>query len=129
VARLKQHVGRFEIFGLLEASRLHRSIARPRDGSALSFADRLSISRRQVMSPIRVLIEAVLPNPDHLKQKSRWVFPRQRAELSDFPTPDTIKRDSDSHRLGAKPSPPSSQHFSKSDTRKTNFEAAFLASS
>jgi hypothetical protein len=70
VARLKEHVGCFEIYGLLEASRLHRSIARPRDGSALSFADRLSISRREVMSPIRVLIEAVLPNPDHSNKRA-----------------------------------------------------------
>ena len=74
-ARLKRRVGRFAIFDFLEAiyhvyvDWKRRKIARR---SARVFADELGIVRRKSMSPIRVLIEAILPGAD-LKQKSRWV--------------------------------------------------------
>jgi len=74
-AGLKRHVGRFEIYDFLEAIyRVYidwkcRKIAKR---STRTLADELAIVRRKRMSPIRVLIEATLPNAD-LKQKSRWV--------------------------------------------------------
>jgi hypothetical protein len=74
-ARLKQRVGRFEIYEFLEAVYTiysewrRRKVARR---SARMLADRLDIVRRKGVSPIRILIDATLPGA-HFKQKSRWV--------------------------------------------------------
>jgi hypothetical protein len=74
-ARLRRRVGRFEIYDLLEAIyRIYidwkrRKVAKR---AARKLADQLVIARRKGMSPIRVLIEAVLPYAN-FKQKSRWV--------------------------------------------------------
>ena len=74
-ARLRRRCGRFEIYDLLEVVyRVYidwkrRKIAKR---SARTLADEMNIVRRKGMSPIRVLIEAALPNAN-LKQKSRWV--------------------------------------------------------
>jgi hypothetical protein len=74
-AKLQQRVGRFEIYCVLEAIyRVYadwrrRGIAKR---SARELADELPIARRKGRSPIRLLIEALLPNAD-FKQKSRWV--------------------------------------------------------
>ena len=72
---LNRHVGRFEIYGYLEAVysvyigwRLRKNARR----SARALADQLDIARRKGMSPIRILIEATLPRA-HFKHKSRWV--------------------------------------------------------
>jgi hypothetical protein len=74
-ARLKQRVGRFEIYDFLKSVyriyvvwKRHKAAKR----SARALARELSIVRRNGMSPIRVLIEAALPNAN-FKQKSRWV--------------------------------------------------------
>lgn len=73
-ARLKQRCGRFEIYDFVEAvygvyiDWKRRKIAKR---SARMLADAMNIVRRKGMSPIRVLIEATLPNAD-FKQKSRW---------------------------------------------------------
>jgi hypothetical protein len=74
-ARLRRRVGRFELYGLLEAIYRaytdweRRKIAKR---SARMLAREFNIVRRKGMSPIRVLIEATLPDAD-FKQKSRWV--------------------------------------------------------
>ena len=74
-ARLRRRAGRFEMYDLLGAIyRVHvdwkrRKIAKQ---SARILAHRLAIVRRKGMSPVRVLIEATLPEAD-FKQKSRWV--------------------------------------------------------
>jgi hypothetical protein len=74
-ARLKRRVDRFEIYNLLEVIyRVYvgwkrRKIAKR---SARALADEMNIVRRKGMSPIRIMIEATLPNAN-LKQKSRWV--------------------------------------------------------
>src|SRR4051812_1952616 len=74
-AGLKGRAGRFECYGFLEAIyRIYidwkcRKIAKR---SVRALADELNIVRRKSMSPIRILIEATIPNAD-LKQKSRWV--------------------------------------------------------
>ena len=74
-ARLKQPVGRFEIYDFLKAIyRVYidwkrRNIVKR---SARTLADEMNIARRTGMSSIRVLIEATLPSAD-FKQKSRWV--------------------------------------------------------
>jgi sulfite reductase beta subunit-like hemoprotein len=73
--RLGKLVGRFEIYDFLGA--VYRVYARWKDRrvakrSARILARELNIVRREGMSPIRVLIEATLPNAD-FKQKSRWV--------------------------------------------------------
>ena len=74
-ARLKRRVGRFEIYDFLETIyRIYtdwkcRKITKR---SVRTLADEVNIVRRKGMSPIRVLIEAALPNAD-VKQKSRWV--------------------------------------------------------
>jgi hypothetical protein len=72
---LNRRVGRFEIYGLLEAIyhvyidwKRHKIAKR----SAQTLADELAIVRRKGMSPIRVLIETMLPDAN-FKQKSRWV--------------------------------------------------------
>src|SRR5258705_10637210 len=74
-ARLKQPGGRFDLYDLLEAIyriyvdwKKHKVAKR----SARALADEMNIVRRKGMSPIRVLIEATLPEAE-LKQKSRWV--------------------------------------------------------
>lgn len=74
-ARLKRRVGRFESYDFLETiyrvytDWKNRKIAKR---SARTLAEDTNIARRKGMSPIRVLIEATLPNAD-FKQKSRWV--------------------------------------------------------
>jgi hypothetical protein len=74
-AGLKRRAARFESYGFLEAIyRIYidwkcRKIAKR---SARALANELNIVWRKSMSPIRVLIEAVLPDAD-FKQKSRWV--------------------------------------------------------
>jgi hypothetical protein len=74
-ARLKRRAGRFEIYSFLKSIYCvymrwkDRGVAKR---SARSLAQELSITRRKDTSPIRVLIEATLPNADS-KQKSRWV--------------------------------------------------------
>lgn len=74
-ARLKQPVGRFKIYDVLEAIyRIYVDWKRHNiaNRSARMFTDELNMVRRKGMSPIRVLIDAVNPEAD-LKQKSRWV--------------------------------------------------------
>lgn len=74
-ARLRQRVGRFEIYDLLGAIyRVHVDWKRRRIAkrSARILAHRLAIVRRKGISPVRGLIEATLPEAD-FKQKSRWV--------------------------------------------------------
>src|SRR5437660_8381250 len=74
-ARLKRRAGRFEIYELLEPIyRVYFDWKRYKKArrSARVLARELGIVRRKGMSPIRVLIEAILPEAD-LKQKSRWV--------------------------------------------------------
>ena len=74
-ARLKQTVGRFDLYDLLEAIyRVYvdwkkRKVAKR---STRLLTDELAIERRKGMTPIRVLIEATIPRA-HFKQKSRWV--------------------------------------------------------
>jgi hypothetical protein len=73
--RLKRPVGRFEIYEFLkDIYRVYidwkrRKIAKQ---STRAIARELNIVRREGMSPIRILIEAIFPNVDY-KQKSRWV--------------------------------------------------------
>lgn len=86
-ARLRQRVGRFETYDFLEAIyRVYidwkcRKIAKR---SAQTLADGLAIVRRKGMSPIRVLIEAILPEAD-IKQKSRWVRALEYVAYEDVP--------------------------------------------
>ena len=74
-ASLQPRVGRFELYDYLEGiysiyfEWKRRKCARR---LALGLAEELDIAQRKGMSPIRVLIEATLPNA-HFKQKSRWV--------------------------------------------------------
>src|SRR5712671_5740118 len=74
-ARLKQTVGRFDLYDLLEAIyRVYvdwkkRKVAKR---STRLLTDELAIERRKGMTAIRVLIEATIPRA-HFKQKSRWV--------------------------------------------------------
>jgi hypothetical protein len=87
-ARLKRRNGRFELYELLEAIyRVYidwkrRKIAKR---STRKLADAMNIVRRKSMSPIRVLIEATLPDTD-LKQKSRWVRALEYLASEDVPT-------------------------------------------
>jgi hypothetical protein len=74
-ARLRTHVGRFELYIVLEA--IYRVYAdwkgrKVANRSARTLANELNIAWRKGMSPIRTLIEAVKPDAD-FKQKSRWV--------------------------------------------------------
>ena len=59
-----------------------RKIARR---SARALAEELAIPRRKGTSPIRVLVEATLPNAE-LKQKSRWVRALEYLASEDVPT-------------------------------------------
>jgi hypothetical protein len=74
-AKLKGRVSPFAIYDFLGAvyrayvDWKRRKIAKR---SVRTLADDMNIVRRKGMSPIRVLIEAILPNAD-FKQKSRWV--------------------------------------------------------
>src|SRR5258707_1857020 len=73
-ARLKQCVGRFAVYEFLKAVyRVHIDWKQRKTAkrSAHLLASELAIVRRKGMSPIRILIEATLPNAD-LKQKTRW---------------------------------------------------------
>lgn len=74
-ARLRRRGARFTIYDFLGAVycvysdwKRHKRATR----SARILADELGIVRRKGMGPIRVLIEATLPEAE-LKQKSRWV--------------------------------------------------------
>lgn len=72
---IKKRCGRFEIYNFLEAIyRVYVSWKRQKIAkrSARTLANEANIIRRKGMNPIRVLIEAALPDAD-LKQKSRWV--------------------------------------------------------
>src|SRR5882672_8820846 len=74
-ARLKQPVGRFDLYDLLEA--IYRVYVdwkklKVAKWSTRLLTDELAIERRKGMTPIRVLIEATIPRAD-FKQKSRWV--------------------------------------------------------
>lgn len=74
-ARLRRRIGRFESYNLLEVIyRIHRDWERRKISrrSARILARELAIARRKGMSPVRVLIEAMLSEAD-FKQKSRWV--------------------------------------------------------
>ncbi|MGY8685390.1 hypothetical protein Q2941_47870 [Bradyrhizobium sp. UFLA05-153] len=87
-ARLRKHVGRFELYVVLEAiysvyaDWKGRKIA---NRSARKLTDELNIARRKGMSPIRALIEAVKPDAD-FKQKSRWVRALEYVYAEDVPT-------------------------------------------
>jgi hypothetical protein len=72
---LKRRIGRFAIYGFLEAIyqvyvdwKLRKSTKR----SARVLTKQVGIIPRKGMSPIRVLIEATFPDAD-FKRKSRWV--------------------------------------------------------
>lgn len=86
-ARMRRRVGRFAIYDLLGAIyRVHvdwkrRKMAKQ---SASILADQLAIARRKGMSPLRVLIEATLPEAD-FKQKSRWVRALEYVSSEDVP--------------------------------------------
>jgi hypothetical protein len=74
-AGLDRRIGRFEIYGYLEAVysvyvrwKVRKKVRR----SARALANQFDIARRKGMSPIRILIEATLPRA-HFKHKSRWV--------------------------------------------------------
>jgi hypothetical protein len=74
-SRLNVRSGRFDIYEYLVC--VYRTYRKWKDRkiakrSARLLAKDLSIPRRKGMSPIRILIEATLPNAD-FKQKSRWV--------------------------------------------------------
>jgi hypothetical protein len=74
-ATLNRRVGRFAVYGFLKAVyRVYIDWKRGKTAkrSARLLASKLAIVRRKGMSPIRVLIEATLPDAD-FKQKSRWV--------------------------------------------------------
>jgi len=86
-ARLKRRCGRFEIYDFLGTIyRVYtgwkrRKIAK-RSASRLAYE--MNIFRRKGMSPIRVLIEATLPDAD-FKQKSRWVRALEHAYSENVP--------------------------------------------
>jgi hypothetical protein len=86
-ARLRKHVGRFELYVVLEAiysiyaEWKGRKIA---NRSARGLANELNIGWRKGMSPIRALIEAVKPDAD-FKQKSRWVRALEYIYAEDVP--------------------------------------------
>src|SRR5258708_14861533 len=74
-ARLKRRVGRFAVYEFLKAVyRVYIDWKRRKTAkrSARLLASELAVVRHKGMSPIRILIEAALPNAD-FKQKSRWV--------------------------------------------------------
>jgi hypothetical protein len=74
-ARRNRRTGRFGIYGYLEAvysvyvgwkcRKNARRLAR-------ELANKLNIAQRRGVSPIRIIIDATLPDA-HFKQKSRWV--------------------------------------------------------
>jgi len=87
-AVLHQQHGRFEIYNFLKSiHRIYRTWERQRVAkvSARTLADEMNIVRRKGMSPIRVLIEATLPDAD-LKEKSRWVRALEYLASEDVPT-------------------------------------------
>jgi hypothetical protein len=86
-AKLNERVGRFEIYSFLKS--IYRVYMRWKDRrvarrSARLMAQELSITRRKGTSPMRVLIEATLPNADP-KQKSRWVRALEYLASEDVP--------------------------------------------
>ena len=86
-ARLRRRVGRFEIYDLLEAIyRIYVGWKRCRIAkrSARTLAAELNMARRKGMSPIRVLIEATIPQATY-KQKSRWVRALEYVYSEDVP--------------------------------------------
>jgi hypothetical protein len=87
-ARLTKRVGRFEIYAFLKS--IYRVYMRWKDRrvarrSARLMAQELYITRRKGSSPIRVLIEATLPNAE-FKQKSRWVRAMEYLASEDVPS-------------------------------------------
>jgi hypothetical protein len=85
--RLRGRIGRFEIYDLLAAIyHVHIDWKRRKTAkqSARILADQLAIVRRKGMSPVRVLIEATLPEAD-FKQKSRWVRALEYVSSEDVP--------------------------------------------
>ena len=86
-AALKRRVGRFENYEFLEAIyRVYIDWTRQKVSkrSTRKLADELEIVRRKGMSPIRILIEATLPETD-FKQKSRWVRALEYIYSEDVP--------------------------------------------
>lgn len=86
-ARLRRRGARFTIYDFLGAVycvysdwKRHKRATR----SARKLADELEIIRRKGMSPIRILIEATLPETD-FKQKSRWVRAPEYIYSEDVP--------------------------------------------
>jgi hypothetical protein len=74
-AALQRRGGRFEFYDFLESVyRIYVGWKRRKaaNRSARTLAGEMEIVLRKGTSPIRVLIEATLPNAD-FKQKSRWV--------------------------------------------------------
>jgi len=74
-ARIGIRSGRFDLYDFLEAIyRVYVAWKRSKTAkrSARALATQISLVHRKGMSPIRVLIEATLPDAD-FKQKSRWV--------------------------------------------------------
>jgi hypothetical protein len=86
-AKLNRRGGRFDIYAYLKPIyriyRMwkHRKIA---TRSARLLANEFSITRRKGTSPVRVLIEATMPEAD-LRQKSRWVRALDYVSSEDIP--------------------------------------------
>jgi hypothetical protein len=86
-ARLRNRVGRFDIYDVLEAVyRVYvhwrgRKIAKL---SAHTLADELNMAWRKGMNPMRVLIEATVSHANS-KQKSRWVRALEYVYSQDVP--------------------------------------------
>jgi hypothetical protein len=74
-ARLNRTAGRFEVYDYLKAIyRIYRKwkYRKVAKRAARLLANELSIAQRKGTSPIRILIEATLPDAN-VRQKSRWV--------------------------------------------------------
>jgi hypothetical protein len=85
--KLRQRAGRFEVYEFLTAVyRIYARWKRKKHAirSARLLAKQLPIPWRKGISPIRVLIEAMLPEAD-LKQKSRWVRALEYAHSAGVP--------------------------------------------
>jgi hypothetical protein len=78
---------RFRLYDFLEATyRVYVDWKRSKaaNRSARALVSQLALVQRKGTSPIRVLIEATLPNAD-LKQKSRWVRALEYVHSEDVP--------------------------------------------
>jgi hypothetical protein len=92
-ATLNRRVGRFAVYEFLKAVyRVYIDWKRGKTAkrSARLLASELAIVRRKGMSPIRILIEAALPNAD-FKQKSRWVRALEYVAFKHVPAKDFRK--------------------------------------